>query len=304
MTYNVRYFGHALRGLASTTRSKAGIARGLASLSAPPDVVCLQEVETISLRSTIAARGRAGETQLESFMDHFARAWGSRAFPYDALHFPAHTYGPARWPVYTTGLALLVNTRAFDIDTHNAGAPRPITHHHVAMLRGVKQSRICAHARLLPRDGGTPLHVFNTHLSLPSVFAREFWGQESKMGLGPNQLAECAALAEFVREGAGDEPFVAVGDFNSAPATPVFEHLVGERRWCSAQAAVGMINPLRRDGFATAGFMHLRMHLDHIFGGNGVSFDDMEGSAHFDDRASPFYGLSDHAPLLARISIP
>ena len=42
--------------------------------------------------------------------------------------------------------------------------------------------------------------------------------------------------------------------------------------------------------------------LDHVFGGNGVRFEDMEGTAHFDDRSSPFYGLSDHAPLLARLA--
>lgn len=302
MSYNVRYFGHALRGLASTQRSKLGIARGIASLRDPPDVICLQEVETISLRATVAAtRRRPGETQLETFMDALEQAWGSSEMPYEALHFRAHTYGPARWPVYTTGLAVLVNTRAMHIDAHNAHSPEAITHH-VAQLRGLKQSRICAHVRLRPRDADEAIHVFNTHLSLPSIFAQEFWDDAAKMGRGPNQLAESRSLARFVREGSAGEPFVVVGDFNSAPATPVYQRLVDEEGWRCAQADTRLIDPARRDGFATAGFMRLRMHLDHVFGGNGVRFEDMEGTAHFDDRSSPFYGLSDHAPLLARLA--
>lgn len=305
MTYNVRYFGHALRGLASTARSKRGIAAGIAGLDDPPDVICLQEVETISLRATVAAtRRHRGETQLETFMDALERAWRGGPMPYDALHFRAHTYGPARWPVYTTGLAVLVNTRTVHVDGHNADAPHSITHHHVATLRGVKQSRICAHVRLRPRDGGAALNVFNTHLSLPSPFAREFWDERDKMGLGANQLAEAGTLARFVESRADGEPFVVVGDFNSAPATPVFDRLVRELGWRCAQAEVGMIDPSQRRGFATAGFLRLRMHLDHVFGGNGVRFADMHGSAHFDDKTSPFYGLSDHAPLLARVHLP
>ena len=305
MTYNVRYFGHALRGLASTRRSKQGIAEGIASLQDPPDVVCFQEVETISLRATVAARrNHPAETQLETFMDVFERAWGRGSFPYEALHFRAHTYGPARWPVYTTGLALLVNTRTVSVDHHNAASPQAITHHHVSLLRGVKQSRICAHVRVRSRETGDAMHVFNTHLSLPSVFAREFWDERDKMGVGPNQVAEATSLARFVQHGAGNEPFVVVGDFNSAPATPVFDRLVKSEGWRCAQADVGMIDPSQRRGFATAGFMRLRMHLDHVFGGNGVRFEDMDGTASFDDRASPFYGLSDHAPLLTRVRVP
>lgn len=305
MTYNVRYFGHALRGLASTARSKQGIAAGLASLDDPPDVICFQEVETISLRATLAATRRApDETQLETFMAALERAWPGGPMPYEALHFRAHTYGPARWPVYTTGLAVLVNTRKVTVDGHNADAPHSITHHHVAPLRGVKQSRICAHLRLRTKDHGAVLHVFNTHLSLPSPFARAFWDERDKMGLGANQLVEASTLARFVEGRAGTEPFVVVGDFNSAPATPVFDRLVRDHGWCCAQAEVGMIDPTRRQGFATAGFLRLRMHLDHVFGGNGTRFTDMEGTAHFDDRASPFYGLSDHAPLFARLRLP
>ena len=54
MTYNVRYFGHATRGIASTGPAFRRIARSLAALDPLPDLVCLQEVETQSLRSTTA----------------------------------------------------------------------------------------------------------------------------------------------------------------------------------------------------------------------------------------------------------
>src|SRR6185369_8777309 len=50
MTYNVRYFGHPTRGLASTSAAFNRIARSLAALDPTPDLVCLQEVETQSIR--------------------------------------------------------------------------------------------------------------------------------------------------------------------------------------------------------------------------------------------------------------
>ncbi|RYZ16485.1 MAG: endonuclease, partial [Myxococcaceae bacterium] len=51
VTYNVRYFGHMLKGLASTIGPKRRVAAALATLDPLPDVVCLQEVETSSIRS-------------------------------------------------------------------------------------------------------------------------------------------------------------------------------------------------------------------------------------------------------------
>src|SRR5687767_13032030 len=49
VSYNVRYFGHALKGLASTRGAKRVIASRLVDLDPRPDLICLQEVETISL---------------------------------------------------------------------------------------------------------------------------------------------------------------------------------------------------------------------------------------------------------------
>ena len=56
LSYNVRYFGHALKGLLSTRSSKRVIAEGLAALDPLPAVICLQEVEKASLRSRLADR--------------------------------------------------------------------------------------------------------------------------------------------------------------------------------------------------------------------------------------------------------
>jgi endonuclease/exonuclease/phosphatase family metal-dependent hydrolase len=303
VSYNVRYFSHALRGIASTKKGKLGIAGALAGLQPRPDVVCLQEVETISLRSRIAyRREHETETQLESFMRALEAAFTAQGerLPYDAYYFRAHTVGSPRNPIYTTGLAILVDQR-LAVERHNQAAPQKITHSHVQMWRDRKQTRICAHMRLRT-NGGRALHVFNTHLSLPTPFARAFWSQKLKMGHGENQLHEVRTLCRFIRELAGDEPFVVCGDFNSAPGSPVYRHLVDEGLH-GAQEALGLIDCATPKGFPTAGLARLRMHLDHVFGSTAVRFLDMDDTCAFGDRTSRFHGLSDHVPLIVRFDL-
>jgi endonuclease/exonuclease/phosphatase family metal-dependent hydrolase len=304
MSYNVRYFGHALRGLASTRRSKRRIAQALAALDPAPDIVCLQEVDTISVRSSVAyRRAHPEETQLESFMSELERAFAERGgqSPYDAYYFRAHAYKLRRTPLYTTGLAVLVDPRRLRVEGHNALAPKHITHHHVERWRDVKQTRICAHIELYA--GGQRFHVFNTHLSLPTPFAREFWKRGSKMGFGKNQLHEARALVGFIRVRAKDEPFLLCGDFNSSPGSPVFEFLTGEAGITCAQLALGHIDGATPRAFPTAGLMRLRMHLDHLFSGNGVDWLDLDGTARYGDRGAPFYRLSDHVPMIGRFKL-
>jgi endonuclease/exonuclease/phosphatase family metal-dependent hydrolase len=304
MSYNVRYFGHALRGLASTRASQRRIAARLAGLDPLPDVVCLQEIETISIRSRVAFRGGRGETQLECFMTEVDAAFaaGGRKNPYEGFYFRAHVNQLRGVPIYTTGLAILVNARRLRVDQHNVEAPEHITHHHVERWKDRKQTRICAHMRVTTA-AGRPLHVFNTHLSLPTPFAREFWAERLRMGWGPNQLHEARTLASFVRRHAGDRPFVVCGDFNSAPASPVFRFLTEEAGFQSAQARLGLIDPADPRAFPTAGFMRLRMHLDHLFTGNGVACQDLDGTSPFGDRRGAFAGLSDHVPLIGRFRL-
>ena len=303
VSYNVRYFGHALKGLASTRGSERRIALHLAALDPVPDVICLQEIETISLRSRLAnPRAVRGVTQLESFMAILEAAFAAsdRPFPYDGFYFRAHANRIRRLNITTHGLAILVNTRRLRVAAHNVDSPHHITHHHVERFRDRKQARICAHVELVDSHG-RHLHVFNTHISLPTPFAARFWTRPERMGWGPNQLREAHTLAAFVRRHAGDEPFVVCGDFNSAPGSPVFRYLTRRVRFASAQQVLGQIDEADPRAHPTAGFMRLRMHLDHIFYGNGVRFVDLEGTHPFGDRRSPFAGLSDHVPLIGRL---
>jgi endonuclease/exonuclease/phosphatase family metal-dependent hydrolase len=185
------------------------------------------------------------------------------------------------------------------VQGHNVEAPHDITHHRLERWKDRKQTRICAHMQVrLP--GGRALHVFNTHLSLPSPFVREFWQRRQRMGFGANQVHEARALAGFVRRIAGREPFLVCGDFNSPPGSPVYRHLAEEAGFVGAQEHLGQITRDAATAFPTAGFMRLRMHLDHLFAGNGVSWLDLDGTCRFGDRTSPFAGLSDHMPLIAR----
>jgi endonuclease/exonuclease/phosphatase family metal-dependent hydrolase len=303
VSYNVRYFGHSLRGLASTRTGKRAIARAIAAMTPLPHIVCLQEVETSSLRSTLAFRpDRPEETQLESFMAELERAFDEldRPFPYEAFYFRAHANRIGTRALSTMGLAVVVDTNALRVQRHNAGDPHRITHHHVRRFKDRKQARICAHLRVVDR-GGKPLHVFNTHLSLPTPFAKEFWTGSERMGFGINQLHEARALASFVRQQADGEPFLVCGDFNSPPGSPVFRYLTQEAGLVCAQHACGQIVGSPRE-FPTAGFLRLRMHLDHLFSSAGVKWLDLDGTLPFGDPRSPFHGKSDHVPLIARFT--
>lgn len=305
VTYNVRYFAHALRGLASTIGPQRRIAAALLTLDPLPDIICLQEVETISVRSRVAHRANhEAESQLEAFMHGFDAAFHAAdvPMPYDAFYFRAHTYRLGKTPLYTTGLAVLVNTQRLKVESHNVEAPEHITHHHLARFKDRKQSRICAHLKL-ETLAGRSVHLFNTHMSLPTPFAKAFWSQKLKMGFGVNQVHEARALAAFVQRHAGDQPFVVCGDFNSAPDSPVYRYLTQEAAFVGAQEALGKLDLANPKGHPTAGFMRLRMHLDHLFSGGPVKWLDFDGTAPFGDPAARFHGLSDHVPLIARFRV-
>ncbi len=304
VSYNVRYFGHALKGLASTAGAKTRIAQAMSSLRELPDLVCLQEVETKSLRSGLAHRGgQAVETQLDAFMRHLRQSLGAQgAQPaYQAWYFPAHTYQLGTLKLYTTGLAMLVNTHKLAVIGGNHDAPHGVTHYGDNTVRAAKQTRIVAHLHLEDAKG-KKFHLFNTHLSLPSPFTKEFWKQKVKMGHGMNQLAEAKILTDYLAHKAGSEPFVIGGDFNSAPDSPVYRYLSSEAKLGGAQELLKQIDPKNPKGFSTAGFMNLRMHLDHLFG-SGVHWNDLDDTRAFGDEAGKFHGMSDHVPLIARFDI-
>lgn len=301
VSYNVRYFAHALRGLTSTVRSMRGIVDALATLDPVADVVCLQEVETDSLRASLAIKkAHPEETQLERLMSMLTAAFEVRgkACPYEAFYFRAHTYRfTSNANLYTTGLAMLVR-RELVIERHNAHAPHEITHRFLEGAGKTKQTRICAHLRL---GGDHGLHVFNTHLSLPTPFAKQFWTHSDRMGYGPNQFAEVQTLLKFIQRESNGERFVVMGDFNSSPGSPVYQYLTEQVGLLDLQARVQKKTPEELRAWPTAGFMNLRMHLDHIFASKGVDAVDLDESHPFGDRSGKFHGLSDHVPLVARL---
>src|SRR5260221_6809800 len=305
LSYNVRYFGHATRGLASTKTAMRRIAGAIAALQPLPAIVCLQEVETRSIRSTVAHRGE--ETQLERFMQMLSAALADerKADAYDAYYFPAHAYRlSGRTHVYTTCLAILAHSD-FAVDHHNAEMPHDITHRRMHPIRRFKQTRICAHVRFRHRSQRAqgPIAVFNTHLSLPSTLSREFWTKPRRLGWGPNQIAEAGNLVQFVDKQRTSDRFVVVGDFNALPGSPVYCRLIEEHGWVDAFAQRYRMSVDELVGWPTAGFMRLRMHLDHVFTGRGLRWLDFDDTHAFGDRSAPFHGLSDHVPIVARCRV-
>jgi endonuclease/exonuclease/phosphatase family metal-dependent hydrolase len=301
VSYNVRYFGHGTRGLVSTRRSMEKIAQAIASLDPLADVVCLQEVETRSFRSHVAHRTVDEDTQLERLVPMLSHALAPRRSVYEAFYFPAHAYAVAKGAhIYTTGLAVLVH-RDFTVEHHNAARPHDITHRRIHALRQLKQTRICAHLRVRSRHrGARAIDVFNTHLSLPSSLAPEFWTSRVRMGYGKNQLEEARSLARFVEQERKSDRFIVLGDFNSLPGSPVYQLLVGEMGYADPFARLHRMSADELRSWPTAGFMQLRMHLDHILTGSGIDWLDFEESHAFGDRTSMFHGLSDHMPLIGR----
>jgi endonuclease/exonuclease/phosphatase family metal-dependent hydrolase len=305
LSYNVRYFGHGTRGLASTAKAMSRIAGAVAALEPLPAIVCLQEVETRSLRATVAHPH--DETQLERFVQMLSAALTLARKPdvYDAYYFPAHAYRlSARTHVYTTGLAILAHAD-YAVDHHNAEMPHDITHRRTHLVRRFKQTRICAHARfrhrLQPSFG--PIDVFNTHLSLPSAWARAFWTQPRRLGWGQNQVAEAENLVRFVERERISDRFLVVGDFNALPGSPVYDRLVAQHGWVDAFAHRYRMTRAELTSWPTAGFLQLRMHLDHVFAGGGLRWMDFDETHPFGDRSARFHGLSDHMPMVARCRV-
>lgn len=302
VTYNVRYFGHGTRGLASTAKAMARIASALASLEPLADIICLQEVETASLRSNFAHPAPDGETQLERMMAalHGALKAAGKRDAYEAYYFPAHTYRFSVTPIYTTGLAVIAH-RDFHVSHHNAGQPHDITYRKIHPVKRLKQTRICAHLRVRHRSG-VDIDIFNTHLSLPTTLSREFWFEPRRMGWGPNQLQEAKNVVRFVEQERKSDRFVVVGDFNALPGSPVYRAIL-ESGLVDPFAAYYEFDEEQLVSWPTAGFMNLRMHLDHVFSGAGLRWVDFDGTHRFGHKNGLFRGLSDHVPIVGSFTV-
>lgn len=296
MTWNVRYFGHALRGLRTTSSAMRNAADALSSLVPMPDLIALQEVETRSLRG-----GLHKEAQLARFLRVLHDAMDAKGRPerYRGVYFPAHRYGLNVGPaLYTTGLAILVGPR-LEVVADNADEPDEITHHRVSWARRVKQSRIVGHVRVRPRGGGPTLDLFNTHLSLPAFLEVGPHRIHASMGHGSNQLAEIGAVLDALSRRT-DESAVLVGDFNTAPGSAGYEALTSAGL-VDAFAAHHDLDVPDLHGISTAGFAAARMHIDHIFSHPHVLWESVE--VHQVDDRGPFAGVSDHTPKLGRLRL-
>jgi endonuclease/exonuclease/phosphatase family metal-dependent hydrolase len=170
------------------------------------------------------------------------------------------------------------------------------------VVKNLKQTRICAHVSFQHESGAT-FDVFNTHLSLPNIFAVEFWTGRQRMGFGQNQLNEAKTLADFIERERRSNHFIVVGDFNSLPGSPVDRYLREERGLVDAFSRVLRFGERDAKAWPTAGFMNLRMHLDHVYSCEGLQWLDFEDTHPF-GKKGPFAGLSDHVPLIARFRLP
>ncbi|HRG95562.1 MAG TPA: endonuclease/exonuclease/phosphatase family protein [Polyangiaceae bacterium] len=298
VSYNVRYFGHGTRGIASTEGGMRRIAAAVARLDPLPDVLMLQEIETRSLRSNALHWGR-GAPQIELFSSVLAAELALKRTTLDSYvphYFPAHVYGLRASPVYTTGLAILVRK---SLPVLHAKA-EDITQRQGYWFPSLKQTRLCAHVRVAhPRLG--EIDLFNTHLSLPQAFSRQFWRRGDKMGHGKNQLAEIEALLGFIDAHRGSGGLVLAGDFNAAPGSPVIERVSS----AGLRHALSDLHGLDEAGlkaFPTAGFMHLRMHIDHAFTSPELVFHELHETFPFGKREGHFWGLSDHMPLVGSVT--
>src|SRR5258708_15067227 len=150
---------------------------------------------------------------------------------------------------------------------------------------------------------GQIVDVFNTHLSLPTTLSRDFWTRPERMGYGPNQLEEAKNLIRFVEAERHSDRFFIAGDFNSLPGSPVYRHLVAQQGYSDPFAQLYRMNEDELRKWPTAGFMRMRMHVDHIFTGKALKWLDFDDTHAFGDRAATFHGLSDHIPLIGRCKI-
>jgi endonuclease/exonuclease/phosphatase family metal-dependent hydrolase len=123
------------------------------------------------------------------------------------------------------------------------------------------------------------------------------------MGFAPNQLEEAKALADFVERERRSPFYVVMGDFNALPGSPVDRYMREERGLVDAFCAVRRMSPTEARAFPTAGFLNLRMHLDHVYSSPALEWLDFAETHPFGGTGA-FDGLSDHVPLIARVRVP
>lgn len=307
-TYNVRYFGHETRGLASQDRTLNKVVKALVGLrGGTPDVLCFQEIDTLSLRADLGrsrrpTNGEAKKPQFQRFVEAFhAELQNIGAdITYQAFYFPAHQYKLSRTRnFYTTGLAVLVHP-SLEVLKTDYEQPHDITCRRLERFARWKQTRICAHVRLKQSTGGV-IDLFNTHLSMPSFWTKDIWNYTHRLGYGKNQLEEAKNLVARINAVRHpDSHVVLVGDFNSYPGSPVYEFLNSQPLLTDAFRLFHDYDPPRTRDFPTAGFAGLQLPIDYVFSSPNVEWVDFDGTHAYGLNGGSFHGLSDHVPLIGR----
>ena len=303
VTWNIRYFSHAALGLTSLDATMRRIACALAQLQPQADVIALQEIDAVSLRS-VGGRYRMRQLRGEpvSNFDRFIARLNQESaaiggHTYQAHFFPAQGEH-ASFPLYSTGLSIIHQNGLHCVD-HNADAPRDVTCRRLRVLAKFKQKRICAHVRLATSNGST-FDVFNTHLSLPAFFKPGNGPTGRGFGEADNQLAEVQNVLNYIGEYDSASRAILLGDFNAVPGSKVYNILATD--FVDAHASHLGISPTELRNYPTGGFWRFRYRLDHIFCGAEVLVRDFEGTQ--PGRSDhPWSHLSDHSPLIARLSV-
>lgn len=297
LSWNVRYFSHHTRGITSTEANLTRAAQAVASLTRPVDILALQEIDNESIRSGLGRSvTRDGSTQIDRFL------WRLNAFSqqkggpqYEAWYYRAHGHH-RRVTLLSTGLAILVR-KGLEVVLDNSDDPVDITHRRIRTLAALKQKRICAHARIRDESGGE-LDLFNTHLSLPSFFARTNGATGKRFGEADNQLHEIRAVLDYVGAQSNGCGTMLVGDFNSRPGSRVYQHVLERGNFRDAYASHHALSAEQVANIPSAGFMQMRFRLDHVFANDRVHIERFELANPF-GPTHPFHGLSDHMPISA-----
>ena len=205
LSYNVRYFGHATRGLASTRTSMRRIAERArrARPAARPSSACRRSRPARSARTSPTA-SHPEETQLERFMDELSTALGAAGAQADQLrrvllpgpHLPARRTHPR----LHDRASRCSRTPTSPSTTTTPRRPHDITHRRCTRSESLKQTRICAHVRFTPRRAASDLRrLQHPPLACPATFSREFWTERAAHGLRPQPARGGAATSPLRR---------------------------------------------------------------------------------------------------------
>lgn len=303
ISWNVRYFSHATRGITSSDRTIRRIAATIAQMDPQPDVIALQEVDDFSVRSSggrTRIRDRAGIPR--SQLDRFMHALNDASLEAGGHVFQEQFYpamGHARsLPLISTGLAIIYRHTLEQVD-NNGGSPHDITHRRIRRLAKVKQTRICAWSRFRVADG-REFDIYNTHLSLPAFLQRHKGQTKGRFGEADNQVREVASALDFM-SGRQARPRILVGDFNAVPGSKVYYRALEDLIDAHAVFLDRPEKEMRH--FPTAGFANLRFRLDHVFRSPDIKPVSFKGTKPY-GRAHPLATLSDHTPIIMEFELP